>query len=146
MPANVDSSKSPVPPRAVSPPAGSAGFVDETRVQIERRIAALEPLIVEYRILRITLAAIDCWMPRPDAEPRTRAQQVLEAIAWTPGATPAEIASYAGIGVTKVYPALRILETQGFAHRSDRRWYLGPAGSTIPALVAGPGADGPPEG
>lgn len=126
-----------------APPAG-ASFVTETRAQIERRIAALEPLVVEFRILRIALAAIECWTPRTDAAPRTRAQQVLEAIAWSPGVTPAEIAAYVGIGVTKVYPALRILETQGFAHRADRRWYLGPAGSTIHALVRGERGSPPP--
>jgi hypothetical protein len=117
-------------------------FVAETRAQIERRIEALEPLIVEFRILRVTLAAIECWLPRSGAAPRTRAEQVLEAIAWRPGATPSEIAASIGISATKVYPALRGLEGQGFVHRADRRWYLGPAGSTLHALLLELGAGG----
>lgn len=136
---------------AVPGATGNVDFVAETRVQIERRIEALEPLVVEFRILRITLAAIECWMPRPGASTRTRAQQVLEAIAWEPGPTPTEIASYIGISAPKVYPALRILEGQGFAHRAGRRWYLGPAGSAIQALLLGgtpaePPTSGAPRG
>lgn len=119
-------------------------FVADTRVQIERRVEALEPFVVESRILRIALAAIDCWMPRPDGPPRTRAQQVLEVIAWRPGATTAEIAAHLGIGASKVYPALRVLESKGFAHHADRRWHLGPAGSAVHALLWGERANQPP--
>lgn len=119
--------------------AGGTDFVAQTRAQIERRIEALEPLVVEFRILRVTLAAIECWLPRSGVAPRTRAEQVLEAIAWGPGATASEIASSIGISATKVYPALRGLEDRGFAHRSDRRWYLGPAGSAIHTLLRGEG-------
>lgn len=115
--------------------AADRDFVADTRVQIVRRIEALEPLVAEFRILRITLAAIECWMPRTDAEPRTRVQQVLESIARKPGATPGMIAADLGIGAPKVYPALRMLEGQGYAHRTDRRWYLGPTGSAIGALL-----------
>lgn len=122
---------------AVSAAVDGADFVAETRAQIERRIAALEPLVAEFRILRITLAAIECWAPPPGAPPRTRLQQVLEAIARKPGATPAEIAARVGVGVPKVYPALRTLEARGYAHRTGRRWYIGPTGSAIGALLRG---------
>lgn len=129
---------------AVSGGVEGRDFVLETRVQIERRIEALEPLVVEFRLLRVALAAIECWLPRSGTEPRTRAEQVLEAIAWRPGATPSELATYIGITAPKVYPALRALENEGFAHRADRRWYLGPAGSALHALLWGEGAVGPP--
>lgn len=129
---------------AVPGATSSPDFVADTRVQIERRIAALEPLVIEFRILRIALAAIECWMPRPDGPPRTRAEQVLEVIAWRPGATTAEIAAQIGISPPKVYPALRTLEGKGFAHRTDRRWHLGPAGFAVQALLWGEGAVGPP--
>lgn len=107
------------------------------RERIRQRIDALEPLLVEERMLRIVLAVVEARLPASVAPRRTRAQQTLAAIAGEPGARPAEIAARAGIDVIKVYAALRTLDERGYAHCTDRRWFLGPSAEAIHELVLG---------
>lgn len=117
----------------------SEGVDVVARVQerIRQRIDALEPLLVEERMLRIVLAVVEARLPASVAPRRTRAQQALAAIASEPGARPREIAARLGIDVIKVYAALRTLEERGHAHCSERRWFLGPSAQAIHELVLG---------
>lgn len=105
--------------------------------RIRQRIDALEPLVVEERMLRIALAVVESRLPASEVPRRTRAQQALAVIARAPGARPSEVAAGIGVGVTKIYPALRTLEERGFAHCADRGWFLGPSAQAIHEMVAG---------
>lgn len=121
--------------------ADGADVVTIVRERIRQRVAALESLVVEERMLRILLAVIEARLPVPDGQSRTRAQQALAAIATAPGARPSQLAANVGVDVTKLYPALRALEERGFAHCSERRWFLGPSARAVHAVVRGDGPE-----
>lgn len=119
----------------------NADIVSVVRERIRERIDALEPAIVEERMLRIVLAVVEARLPVPAGHPRTRAQQALSVIAAAPGSRPTQVAAEIGVDVTKVYPALRTLEERGFAHCADRRWFLGPSTQVLRTLVRGDGSE-----
>ncbi len=93
--------------------------VGRVQERIRQRLDALEPLVVEERMLRIVLAVIEARMPAGVVPRRTRAQQALAVIARAPGSRPAEIAACVGIDVIKVYAAL-----EDFRHGATFRPWL----------------------
>lgn len=101
---------------APDPPSPAAA-----RSTIHQRIESLRPLVVEFNLLRIALMALDI----EEAGAHSRVERAFIAIQRAPGSTAREIAAASRLTVGSVYPALRTLAEQGFAHRISLRWFPG---------------------
>lgn len=110
-------------------------FLDETKAEIEARIAELEPVVQEHGRLRAALAALNGAAAAPSngvaATPRgrprgsgKRAEQALAAVAAAPGSTTSQVADALGIGPNYLYRLLPSLEEAGKVTKRGTGWHI----------------------